>query len=127
MPIKYSLDIERGLSAHVCTKSVCADDIIQAINALYLDPGYSHSYHSIWDFRKCEVDLSADDIRRIVSYEERNLTGPGGKVALVVGSDLYFGLARMYNLLSEQKMERPLMVFRDHDKALRWIENSGNE
>jgi hypothetical protein len=123
MPIEYSIDIKRGLSIHTCTGTIGANDLLRAINTLYSSPDYSHSYHSLWDFRDCTANLSSDEMRRIVDLEQTDQKGPGaGKVALVVGKTLDFGLARMYHMLSEQKVDRPLMVFRDYEDALKWIE-----
>jgi|WetSurMetagenome_2_1015567.scaffolds.fasta_scaffold00296_26 hypothetical protein len=128
MPIEYSIDTKRGLSIHTCTGAVDADEILRAINDLYNSSDYAQSYHSLWDFRDCSTDLSSDEMRKIINFERINQKGPGGgKVALVVGTTLDFGLARMYHLLSENKVDRPLMVFKNYDDALKWIEEPQNE
>jgi hypothetical protein len=61
-------------------------------------------------------------MQKIINYVQGFRKGPGGgKVALVVSGDLEYGLARMYDLLSEYQIDRELMVFKDYDEALRWI------
>jgi hypothetical protein len=128
MPIESSIDTRRGLSIHTCAGTVGADDILRAMNALYNSSGYSHSYHSLWDFRNCTANLSSDEMRKIIDYERKNADGPdAGKVALVVNKALNFGLARMYNMLSEYTLDRPLQVFKNYDDALKWIEGSQNK
>jgi len=128
MSIDYSINIEKGVSFHVASGTIGADVILKAFQDLYDDADYSHTLHSLWDFRNCTSDLSSEDLRRILHYEQTILSGPGaGKVALVVGSNLDFGLARMYHMLSEQKIDRLFMVFRDYNQALKWIEESDNE
>jgi hypothetical protein len=127
MPIESSIDTKRGLSIHNCTGTVTADDILQAINALYAGAGYTHSYHSIWDFRDCAPNLSSDEMRRIIDFERKNEGPDGGKVALVVNQTLNFGLARMYHMLSEQRLNRSLQVFRDYDDAFIWISGLRNK
>jgi hypothetical protein len=48
---------------------------------------------------------------------------PGSRRAVVVPSDLGFGMARMYELLSEDR-GGGTRVFRDYGEARRWLEVS---
>jgi hypothetical protein len=128
MPIKYSIDTERGFRAFTCTGDVGTNDILQTINGVCSSEDFFNSKHALWDFRNCTINISSDEMRKIIDCVQRNMKGfSGEKVALVVDTTLDFGLARMFHLLSEQKVDRPLMVFRDYYDALKWIEESQNE
>jgi hypothetical protein len=128
MAIEYSIDTMRGLRIHTCTGAISADDILLALKALYSSPDYDHSRNSLWDFRNCTINLSGDEMRKIINFEQKNRLEPGGgKAALLVSSSVNFGLARMYNLLSEHKVEQTLMVFSDYDEAIRWLEEPKSE
>ena len=123
MALDCSFDPKRGIRIHICSGTVDPDDILQALHEVYSDEGFSHSHHAIWDFRNCTVKISGDEMQKIINYVQRYRKGPGGgKVALVVSRSSDFGLARMYNLLSEYQVDRDLMVFRNYDDALKWIE-----
>ena len=56
-------------------------------------------------------------------YEERSLMRMLGmrRTVFVVPTDLGFGMARMYEMLSEAR-GGGMRVFRDYDEARRWVE-----
>ncbi len=75
----------------------------------------------------CTLDLSADDIRRLVE-RARKLHTAGivvGPTAIVADIDVVFGMARMYAILSELA-HAPVDVFRDQDAALAWLDDFDN-
>jgi hypothetical protein len=57
----------------------------------------------------------------ISPFEEITLVpaAPTARRAIVVSSDVAFGMARMYSILSGR--EELIQVFRDRSSALRWI------
>ena len=71
------------------------------------------------DFRSCVFALSYAQIRRLAEESAKLHDGP---VALVVDSDLNFGLARQFQAHRESFAGRgTVQVFRDIDDARRWI------
>jgi len=124
MSIKYSIDKDKeGIRFHVCSGTVDCDDIIQSLSEVYRDENYDNSLHALWDFRNCSADLSAEDMQKIIAHSRKARGRPAqGKIALVVNRDLEFGLARMYEMLSEPELPRQLMVFKDYETALVWIQ-----
>jgi hypothetical protein len=72
------------------------------------------------------IDLRQADGRTVTSAGVSALAGRSlvvsraSRRAVVVPSELGFGMARMYELLSEQRGGGP-RVFRDYDEALRWV------
>ena len=40
---------------------------------------------------------------------------------MVVGGESDYGLARMYEMLTEYDLQRKLTVFKEYDSALEWI------
>jgi len=128
MPIEFSIDTKRGLRTHTCSGAVRAEDILKALNALYSREDYCRSHQSLWDFRNCTVSLSSDDMRKIIDFEQKNQKEPGaGKAAIVVSSIIDFGLARMYLMISEYRVNQTLMVFRNYEDAINWLEGPLNE
>ena len=125
MPITYSIDKEKGIRFHVCTGTVDCDDIMQSLSEVYRDENYDHALHALWDFRDCSGDLSAEAMQEIIAHARKSRSVPGqGRIALVVNRDLEYGLARMYEMLSELELPRQLMVFKDYETALAWIRAS---
>jgi len=49
-----------------------------------------------------------------------NPFGPGARRAVVVTNDVVFGMARMYQILTDESSDE-LQIFRNMDDALRWL------
>ena len=80
--------------------------------------------NDLWDFRGCEMgeNLVYQAVVNLVSYI-RTLRKDRWhrKSALIVGKDFQFGMARMYESLTEG-MPHESRVFRDEQKAMAWLE-----
>lgn len=71
------------------------------------------------------IDLNSEKISQI-SYlvKEHNENLGSGKMAIVMSSDLDYGYARMFQLLTEDYIDKEVNVYRDRDSAIKWIEAS---
>jgi hypothetical protein len=73
------------------------------------------------------IDLRQADGKTVTSAGVRALStqpmvlSPASRRAVVVPSDLGFGMARMYEMLREGR-GGGMRVFRDYDEARRWVE-----
>lgn len=86
--------------------------------ALAGDPRFQPSFAQLSDLRDVtEVTVSGEDIREAA---EASPFGAGARRAIIVSSDLIFGMTRMYEALRENVSE-DLMVFRDVPSALHWL------
>jgi len=70
--------------------------------------------------RAWDVLTGADLIRHARILAALNPFGAGSRRALVVASDVVFGMARMYQILTEPSPDE-FELFRDFDKALDWL------
>ncbi|MCP4643218.1 MAG: hypothetical protein GY851_22415 [bacterium] len=80
--------------------------------------------YELYDLRQQTTPLSSDDIHRIVqlSEKDRHLRPPEGKTAIIVGDALKFGLARMYELMSEiEGVTWETKPFYTVDEAAGWL------
>ena len=73
----------------------------------------------LWDFRESRVDFTREELAEIASVSNR-LGQRSSKVAILVGSDLTFGLSRMYQVFRESD-HTAVSVFRDETEAMRWL------
>ncbi len=64
------------------------------------------------------INLGANDIRRLA---QKTIFSPGSRRAIIVSSDLVYGLGRMYEILREIAGGGGIRVFRDFDEALDWV------
>jgi hypothetical protein len=78
-------------------------------------------YSEIFDCSGATTNLTVEHVRRLA--EERRKIGesqPGGPTAVVATNDLFFGMLRMFDMLTETV--RPLRVFRDMKAAEAWLD-----
>jgi len=81
-------------------------------------------YAELFDARGTTLSLNADDVRRLVE-RARKLHAAGvvvGPTAIVANSDVVFGMARMYAILSGF-VHAPVEVFREVEPALAWLDD----
>jgi hypothetical protein len=81
-------------------------------------------YAELFDARGTTLSVSAEDVRRLVE-RARKLHAAGivvGPTAIVADSDVVFGMARMYAILSEFA-HAPVEVFRLVEPALAWLDD----
>jgi hypothetical protein len=64
-----------------------------------------------------DVQITVSTIREMVRL---NPFGAGARRAVVITSDVVFGMARMYQILSDDSPDE-LLIFRKIDDALRWL------
>ena len=95
-------------------------DLLSLADALEQDPEVAADFSLL-------IDLSEADGREVTSSGVRALAAralvlsPASRRAVVVPSALGFGMARMYELLSERR-GGAARVFRNNSEALRWLE-----
>ena len=67
-------------------------------------------------------NLSSDDVYELSELCKSLGTHLGsGGCALVMSKELDFGLARMWQMMTEGHIEMPIEIFRDIDEAREWV------
>lgn len=100
---------------------VTGESIIKALKCFY-DSEITSKV--IWDFSNCDVtQVQKEDLFSIIevskSYAHMRVDG---KTALVVDSDLPFGIARMHKTLADlDRYPIRIEIFRSGDDALAWL------
>lgn len=124
MPIETSIDSETGLRMHVATGTLTPDELEKALLDAYRRPDYRPEGNSLCDVREAGVGgFTGEEIRHVVATVLKHRGAPPGtRTAIVVGRDLSFGLARMFAHQLEAKSRSDVMVFRDMDEAMAWLE-----
>jgi hypothetical protein len=93
-------------------------EILAHVRALSIDPRFVPNFHQLANLRDVEdVEVTASTIRELARL---NPYGEGSRRAVVVTSDLLFGMARMYQILRDEPADE-LEIFRKLDDALRWL------
>jgi hypothetical protein len=73
----------------------------------------------LWDFSKTTLDFTTQELREIASHGKSKFILIN-RIAMVAGSDLVFGLMRMFAVFREQEHTK-VHVFRSREKAINWL------
>lgn len=114
-------DDDNELTVHVFTGVVSADDLIEAVKALYASgPTPNH----LWDLSNADVSsIQSDHLKDIASLAKQAAPGGrSGRTAIVSASDLGFGISRMYGAFAEMSGQSvEVRSFRSRKEAEDWI------
>ena len=119
--IETEADKSRKLTTFTVSGTVTARDFAIAIRSFYAG---EITLHALWDFREGDVQLTDAEIWNLArSVSTLNLsTRRGGKTAFVVQEGTSFGLARMYQLITDTlSLPFEIKVFTDIGQANHWL------
>lgn len=117
MPITFN--IERNVIFTTATGILSYADVLDHIEAKRHGDVIASS--ELFDARRITLDISVDDLKSIASEVAKALDGKApGRIAMVLNSAFFLGLARTYAGLS--KVVNPAFeVFYDFDEARTWL------
>jgi len=119
MPSSYKIDKARRLVLSEGSGLLTMPDLLAHQDKLAGDPDFSADYSQLYDLTQVtDVELTPNDLRRLA---QRSLFLPNARRAIVVSSDVVFGLSRMFEMFRESLGETGIRVFRDHAEALTWV------
>jgi hypothetical protein len=119
MPAFYKIDKKRKLVMSTYSGVLTMADALGHQEKLHKDPDFEPSFSQLFDvMHVTDVQLTAEDVRTLA---RASVFSPDSRRAILVDSDLKFGLARMFEVLRETMGERGICVFRKLDDALEWI------
>ncbi len=128
MPAQHSIDNKNKLIVTTWEGEAVDTDLIEALKKYQQDiqghPAYL-GYNEVVDFRKVtKMKVTTEGIKnigRIASQTDQN--GTDRKLAFIVGSDLAFGLARMYEVYRgfTRKTNKEIRTFKNKDDAYKWV------
>jgi hypothetical protein len=125
MPITSQIDQSSQLTTHVVTGEVSITDIIGVIESFYKE---KPTNNVIWNFCDADTDallsISYDGLKDIARFTKQHEDlRKSGKTALIVSTDLAFGLGRMYDTIAEiEHLSHSVKVFHSMDEANKWLE-----
>lgn len=119
MPAFYKIDKERRLVLSAVSGVFSQADVLAHQQKLLNDPDFDPSFSQIVDFNQVtDFKLSAEEIRLLA---QRSIFSPTARRALIMPSNLGYGLARMFEILREDQGDVGTRVFRTLEEALDWV------
>jgi hypothetical protein len=119
--IETQVDRSRKLTIFTVSGTVTASEFAIAIRSFYAGEA---TLHALWDFRQGNVELTEAEIWNLArSVSTLNLsTRIGGKTAFVAKKGTPFGLAKMYQLITDtMSLPFEIKVFTNLEDANHWL------
>ena len=120
MPFKYAIDLQRNLIRQELWGVIKVGDLRELASMMWRDPQYRKGLHILADLRETQIDMHYEEMVEYTHFLSGN--SEIGRQAIVVRRQLEYGMARMYQQLTENNVVRSdLKVFFDMQAAEDWI------
>ena len=128
MSVDWHFELENDLVYVRVKGDFALNEGVSATRRLWRDPDYYPGIHILWDLRETSLAaVKTEEIRAFIGNIERNIDLRGtGRSATVVGSDVEYGVMRMFQAHG-QHLPIKIRVFRDLDMARMWILKEGED
>jgi hypothetical protein len=125
-PIRFSYDAEAAIRTATYTGTVDDASLVQAYRDLIAQPGFDPLAHDLADLRGVErIEVTPVGLRDLGTLMAGDPAQPRSDavagLAIVATTPVAFGLARMFELLTQGHLPKDTRVFRDFDEAMRWL------
>ena len=110
--IETTVDDQHDLIIHSCSGSLTEKEFLDAIQSYYEK---NPTRNVIWNFSKASLaDIPSDFVRRSSEVVKRlGVARRNGKSAVIVSSDLEYGMARMFQIMTNSgEIPFTIKVFR---------------
>ena len=122
MPISYRIDREQNIVWTTASGILSDEDVLSHKRALVNDRAFTVDMRELSDVRAVtELRVTAAGVRAMVSLDATQAVKlKGHKLAIVTGQEVIFGMARMYQTLTEGNVSH-VGVFKSHEEAATWL------
>jgi hypothetical protein len=121
VPIDYRPDYAQHIAYITGSGRVGFEDCLGLIRGQQADVG--RRLHELNDYRGIELALEAHQVEDLAAMNRELYSGMQNiRFAVVVDSDLGFGMARMFEVYLHESVE--FRVFREYEAALAWVQEA---
>ena len=124
MPIAYTYDEEQGLLVTTFEGEVTDEELERQIRAVSGDPRVGPGVREFIDLRAVtKVKVTVAGIRYMIANDRKLVDKfKGQRQAVVTTTDLIYGMARMYQMMSKLNAGPSIIkIFREYDAAMTWL------
>ncbi len=122
MAMTYSIDKARGLVYIVGSGALTDADMFECIAKLRRDPSLEPDMNTLSDMRGIEVAFTSQGIEAMLQVMDATANERGDvRAAVVVDTDLAFGMGRMLELKAGERADPTFRIFKDIDAASLWL------
>ncbi len=115
MPLEYEVNKDDDYIRITGVGALAVDEYVELNRAISEDEKCQGITRRLYDMKQVEI---AQTYERQNSLNERTKNSSGEKLAILVGSEVAFGMARIYQSLADQVT---VEIFYNEQKALDWL------
>ena len=98
------------------------DELTAVLDTITNSDDYPPDTNAIWDIRKADIaNANYQLICELVKIRSRFKKRNNCRAALIVSSNVQYGLSRMFEILSDGKIKHQFKVFRNYDEGEKWL------
>ena len=121
MPVRTVIDIENDITEHIASGSVLDEEMFGAQEEFY---GQGPTRLQLWDMSESSVSsVTVGGMRKFIEKAAKlGRARENGRTAVIVGSELQYGLGRMSESIADLvSIPFAFHVFKEREKALAWF------
>ena len=123
MEFNIVIDTTDNYAKVITSGHIDVSGIAGTLDAIVSDVNWNPGMNLVVDYSDSStIDLNSEKVSAIshlVKAQKERLGS--GKMAIVMTSDLDYGYARMFQLLTEDYIDKEINVYRDSESAIKWI------
>lgn len=95
------------------------------LNEIFNHPKWKPGISVLLDHRDLVLRFfNTDEVRSVSNFVVNNSDKIGkGKWAFVISGNFAYGMARMWQIITEEKAPMEINIFKDREKAISWLSN----
>jgi hypothetical protein len=106
----------------VGTGALTDEEMVECVSALREDSLLDPDMNTLSDMREIEVAFTSEGVRTMIGIMKRSAKRrSAAKAAIVVSTDIAFGMGRMLELQADGIVEPSFRIFRDLAAACEWL------
>ena len=118
--IKYDQD-RKILNISVSGKSDF-NEFSSTLETITNSKDFPPNIRTVWDIRQADFSFANFQlVKEVVKIRSKFSKRSHCRSALVVSSNLQYGLSRMFEMLSDGKIQHKLRIFRDLEEGEKWL------
>ena len=123
MPMETTYEKKDNIRLHVVTGRMEVKDLIEELGKVYSSGDIPVHANVVWDLSGADATgVTGDQLRQLAIFVKSAWKGETDlKAAFIVGSDLVFGMTRMFEQLLDLFAEDSIRIFKSGDEALAWV------
>ncbi|MBN2161844.1 MAG: hypothetical protein JXR25_06485 [Pontiellaceae bacterium] len=116
------LDLEKSVAIVQLTGKPSFEDVRCKIEELLNHPDHINGMDELWDFSNADMtSLRENELRMLSFFIGQHTDRIAKRTALVLGRDVDYGIARMWEVYAGHQAPQERHLFRSLDDAFSWL------